>query len=102
MQTNLADFTKYKQKFDTLVVYIGDTIEWQDYDGQSYEAVVRRIEFRDNYGSISQNCECFPLWEKNEYVIYLSEGMSVLGDTVVRKLINKSEQKAKASYGGLS
>lgn len=98
MKTNVYNFSKYKQKFDSSVVYVGDLVEWQDYTGDNYEGVVSRIEYKLVGGYlVGDNVESLPLWEKDEYVVHLQDGLQISGGTIVRKLVRKAgEKKPKA------
>lgn len=99
--TNVANFSDYKKKFDSAVIYVGDRIEWQDFDGQTYEGVVTRLEHKpvDGYSFYSPVAS-FPLWEKEDYVLYLEGGTSIVGDIVVRKIVRKAGGKKFVPAGG--
>jgi hypothetical protein len=101
MNTNVANFSEYKKKFNLQEVYVGDTVEWQDYDGQTYEGKVSKIQYKpvDGY-AFSKDVDCFPLWEKDEYVVTLGEGFQVSGCTVVRKIVKRAGEKTQALRRG--
>lgn len=98
MQTDPVDFQAFKQSRDLSVVYIGDTVEWEDYNDEIFTGKVIRIEYKNGVGSLfsGENIQRFPLWEKEEYVVHLEGGLSVVGNVVLRKLI-KSGTRATRS-----
>lgn len=100
MNTNVASFQAYKKLWNPQVIYVGDIVEWQDWDGQCYEARVEAITHKPLEGiDFSKSVDCLPLWEKDEYVVYFGESFSVIGDAIVRKVIKKAGEKAKALRG---
>jgi hypothetical protein len=102
MNTNVADFFAYKKRWTEGVVYVGDLVEWQDFDGQLYEATVVGIEHKPLEGySFSESVPAMPLWEKEEYTLYFANGISIAGEVLVRKIIRRaSDKKAPAANGG--
>lgn len=92
MQTNLCDFAKYKQRFDTTIICIGDCVEWQDFDGTVHEGVVAQIESKDAFEG--EKITNFPMWEKHEYIVDLDDGLSISGDVIVRKIVKRQRSNA--------
>ena len=102
MQSNIADFSAHKQRLDPSVIYVGDAVEWQDYDGGVYTSVVLRIAYKEQDSShFSTNPRSFPMWEKQDYVLGLRDGISIAGDVVVRKVPKKSTKRKFATTRGL-
>lgn len=94
MNTKVADFFEYKKRFNPQVIYVGDIVEWQDYDCEAYEGKVIKIEHKALDGfDFKEVMTCLPLWEKEEYVVHLEGGMSIIGETIVRKVVKKASEK---------
>jgi hypothetical protein len=101
MKNNVADFFAYKKRFTPGVIYLGDTVEWQDFDGSFYIGVVRKIEHKPLAGhSFYEPMTCLPLWEKEEYVVHLEGGTSIVGDVLVRKVIKRASDKTFCPANG--
>lgn len=96
---NVVNFSEYKKKFCESIVYVGDVVEWHDYDGTECIGKVTKIEYRkiDGYG-FADVAMSLPLWEKDEYVVHLEDGMSVAGVAVVRKLVRKLADKKVKTF----
>jgi hypothetical protein len=94
METNVANFFEYKKRHDLHVLYIGDCVEWQDFDGQTYQSKITKIEHKPLAGfDFTESVECLPMWEKEEYILHF-ESTSVLGDIILRKIVKKPGNKA--------
>lgn len=90
----VANYAEYKKKFNLEVVYVGDIVEWKDFTGEVYEGRVAKILHKPLEGfSFSENVECAPLWEKEDYSIVFVGGLSVVGEVIVRKILKSGKKK---------
>ncbi len=101
MQSNIADFSAHKQRLDPSVIYVGDAVEWQDYDGGVYTSVVTKISYKDHCGSyFATDPKACPLWEKQDYILGIGDGASIAGDVVVRKVPKRQSKRKFAPMRG--
>lgn len=93
---NVANFFDYKRRWNIQVIYVGDIVEWQDYDGKLFEGKVTKIQHKPLEGfTFAETVDCLPLWEKEDYVVHLEDGISVIGECVVRKIIRLAKDRVK-------
>lgn len=91
---DLINFFDAKKRFDSQVVYIGDTVEWQDFNGDIYQNVVVGIKHKPLKGyPVGESMQCFPLWEKEEYILSFALGLGIIGEIVTRKVIKPDRNK---------
>lgn len=91
---NIADFAVYKKKFNPEVVYVGDAVEWLDYDGRSYFGKIIAIKHCPIFEiDFVDGVDCFPMWEKKEYTIVFENGFNVSGEAILRKVVKEKNLK---------
>lgn len=78
----IIDFNKAKRKYVAHDVYLNDVVEWKDYNGEVFEGRIQRITFLDQ----SISTDGFPLWDKDEMLVFFDDGLSVCGTNIIRKL----------------
>lgn len=90
----VTSLLEYKKRQSSTLVYVGDLVEWQDYDGEIYESKVMGIQHSPFEGvSVGEALESFPLWEKEEYLLMFDHGLSIIGTVVRRKVFPKRKSK---------
>jgi hypothetical protein len=91
---SVINFFEKKKQFCETVVYVGDFVEWQDYDGELYQGKVLAIQHKPLGGfDFAETMDCFPLWEKEEYTVTLSHGLIVAGDVILRKIVKRTGKR---------
>lgn len=96
MQASIINFSNYQKKFNEGVVYIGDLVEWQDYNGDLLEGRVKKIDYYDCDLRSGELVESFVLAEKKAFVVHFEGGFSVIAEVIMRKIVKKSARKIYA------
>lgn len=91
----LLSLNHYRKKYDETTVYVGDTIEWQNFDGTLKLAVVFKIMYFQPYPMriIPEERHSMPMLDRNSYALDLGHGLSVVGGSVTRKDVRKAPRR---------
>lgn len=97
--SNVINFFEAKKRFIDGVVYVGDTIEYTDWNGHNFVGKVIDIEHLPLDGHFTgERLDCFPIWEKEKYSVFLEGGLSISGSIIVRKIIKHATPKGKTKF----
>jgi len=82
----VCDFAAAKRKRDPLIVAVGDTVEWVDFDMRLYKGTVESI-----LNSREQSCKWIHLTNPSPFHIHLGTGLSVISTSVTKKIVPERE-----------
>lgn len=76
----LSDFRK---KYDPTRIYPGDTVEWEDYNGETYQDVVVAV------CKNQVQMDFLPMAYKANFAINVREGMQIYGLAIKSKVVKR-------------
>lgn len=90
--SKILELSKYRAKFDLTTLYVGDWIEWKDYDNKIYTNQIAKITFTPYGGGGKEWVQkSTPMRMKEDLSFHLEGGMILIGSVIQRKVIKSKE-----------
>lgn len=90
---NLSD---YRAKYDIKNIYVGDIVEWKDFNDRLYECKVLGIHRVGTIFDLNHNSlPSFSMESKRAYAIVTENGMTISADVVTKKVIKEKKPLRK-------